>query len=139
MIVLGSWFLADCAGWISNPGVKVSFSPLATYTAPFHIPAYVFGLAFLRVSFFFAGIFALDKLLRLFANGKYFTTEIVSCIKALGFLVIADWLVTKILDATARSGVEITFGQLVLGLLIILIAWIMDEGRKMQEEQELTV
>ncbi|MEI9863261.1 MAG: DUF2975 domain-containing protein [Limisphaerales bacterium] len=39
----------------------------------------------------------------------------------------------------ASRGVEITFGQLVLGLLIILIAWIMDEGRKIQEEQELTV
>ena len=28
---------------------------------------------------------------------------------------------------------------LFMGFLIIFIAWIMDEGRKMQEEQELTV
>ena len=29
--------------------------------------------------------------------------------------------------------------NLVFGLIIILVAWIMDEGRKIQEEQELTV
>jgi hypothetical protein len=29
--------------------------------------------------------------------------------------------------------------RLGIGLLILLIAWIMDEGRKIQEEQELTV
>jgi hypothetical protein len=33
----------------------------------------------------------------------------------------------------------IDFGLLLAGILIILIAWIMDEGRKIQEEQELTV
>ncbi len=34
---------------------------------------------------------------------------------------------------------NINFGPLLAGIVIILIAWIMDEGRKIQEEQELTV
>jgi hypothetical protein len=34
---------------------------------------------------------------------------------------------------------KISVNLLVLGLLILLISWIMDEGRKIQEEQELTV
>jgi Protein of unknown function (DUF2975) len=33
----------------------------------------------------------------------------------------------------------INLGMLLAGTVIILIAWIMDEGRKIQEEQELTV
>jgi hypothetical protein len=33
----------------------------------------------------------------------------------------------------------INFGFLLAGTVIVLIAWIMDEGRKIQEEQELTV
>jgi hypothetical protein len=33
----------------------------------------------------------------------------------------------------------INLGYLLAGTIIILIAWIMDEGRKIQEEQELTV
>ena len=36
-------------------------------------------------------------------------------------------------------GTGIDFGLLLAGLAIVVIAWIMDEGRKIQEEQELTV
>jgi hypothetical protein len=36
-------------------------------------------------------------------------------------------------------GWGIDFGPLLIGAIIVLIAWIMDEGRKIQEEQELTV
>jgi hypothetical protein len=36
-------------------------------------------------------------------------------------------------------GTGINFGQFFIGVIIVLIAWIMDEGRKIQEEQELTV
>ncbi len=36
-------------------------------------------------------------------------------------------------------GAGIDFGPPLAGLVIIVIAWIMDEGRKIQEEQELTV
>jgi hypothetical protein len=34
---------------------------------------------------------------------------------------------------------RINFGLLLSGIIIFIIAWIMDEGRKIQEEQELTV
>jgi hypothetical protein len=139
LIVCVSFFLADFFGLISNPGVKVSFSPMLTFTSPFKIPALVLCAAFLRAGLFLAGIFILDKLLRFFAAGNFFTAHTVHCIKLLGCFVIGDWIVTKILDAMAGSGILFTFGQLVLGLLIVLIAWIMDEGRKIQEEQELTV
>ena len=33
----------------------------------------------------------------------------------------------------------INFGYLLVGIGIVIVAWIMDEGRKIQEEQELTV
>ena len=36
-------------------------------------------------------------------------------------------------------GTGINFAQLLIGTVIFLIAWIMNEGRKIQEEQELTV
>ena len=36
-------------------------------------------------------------------------------------------------------GTGIDFGTFFVGASVILAAWIMDEGRKMQEEQELTV
>jgi hypothetical protein len=36
-------------------------------------------------------------------------------------------------------GTNFDFGRLLAGATIILIAWIMDEGRKIQEEHELTI
>jgi hypothetical protein len=36
-------------------------------------------------------------------------------------------------------GTGFDFGLVLTGIVIVLIAWIMDEGRKIQEEQELTV
>jgi hypothetical protein len=36
-------------------------------------------------------------------------------------------------------GTGIDFGSPLIGMIVFLIAWIMDEGRKIQEEQELTV
>jgi Protein of unknown function (DUF2975) len=139
-VVFGLLFLADLLGYpIVGPGVKISFSPLLTYTSPFKIPAIVLVLGFIRVGLFFAGILILFWLLDLFEAGKFFAAQNVQYIKLLGFLVIGDWVVTKILDAFAKSGMQISFGQLAVGLLVILISWIMDEGRKIQEEQELTV
>jgi hypothetical protein len=139
-LLCGLGFLADLAGYSIIPaGVKISFSPLLTYTSPFSIPSMVLIVAFLRCGLFLVGILVLFWLLDLFEAGNFFTAQSVRHIKSLGALVIVDWVLTKILDSMARSGVEISFGQLVLGLLIFLIAWIMDEGRKIQEEQELTV
>jgi hypothetical protein len=40
---------------------------------------------------------------------------------------------------TFDFGTGIDFGMPLGAVIIILIAWIMDEGRKIQEEQELTV
>jgi hypothetical protein len=34
---------------------------------------------------------------------------------------------------------DLSLTQAFIGLMIIFVAWIMDEGRKIQEEQELTV
>ena len=140
LFVFGSLFLADLAGFGAiNEGVKIFFSPLLTYQAPFKIPAIVLVLAFLRCGLWLVGALILFWWLDLVEAGEFFTAQCVRHIRLLGVLVISDWALTKVLDSMAHCGIEFTFGQLVLGLLIILIAWVMDEGRKIQEEQELTV
>ena len=63
--------------------------------------------------------------------------------------VCRDWAPLGIGHVTTRAyrmgfftfnfGTAIDFGPLLAGAVIILIAWIMDEGRKIQEEQALTV
>jgi hypothetical protein len=138
-IVFGSVFLADLAGvHIIPSGVKISFSPLLTYSSPFKIPVVVLVLAFLRAGLFFVGALVLFWLLDLFEAGKFFTGQNVHYIKLLGWFVLSDWVVLRLLDVLAH-GLSPDPVELAVGLLIVLIAWIMDEGRKIQEEQELTV
>jgi len=86
---------------------------------------------------FFAGGLILFWLLDLFEAGQFFTAQIVHYINLLGWFVLADWVLIRVLDAMAHGFSLDT--RLAVGLLIVLISWIMDEGRKIQEEQELTV
>jgi hypothetical protein len=121
ILVVGLFVLADLAGiHIMPSGGQISFSPGSTYSAPFKIPPAVLVLAFLRISLFFAG-----------QNVRY--------IRLLGWFLLSDWVIERVLDAVAYGWGYIRIGELLLGLLIVLIAWVMDEGRKIQEEQELTV
>jgi hypothetical protein len=121
------------------PGVtKLSLSPHQTYTAPFDIPARVIVVAVGRFSLIGFGLFLLNRLFGQFERGNFFTNENVRCIKYLGLIVAGDWLLKTILDLMAgRIGLELN--ELLFGLFIVLIAWIMDEGRKIHEEQQLTV
>ena len=111
----------------------------------------------------------LAKLFRFYERGLIFAAETIHCIKTLGFLCAINWLLLLVLNIANRwfpvppppplppdvkvtvvkSGFSmgffsfsiggINFGFLFAGIVIVLIAWIMDEGRKIQEEQELTV
>ena len=80
-------------------------------------------------------------------------------VKSLGLTVVGLWFTQTILELMADQGLRgsgtvypfltVVFGSyqvhlthifgLLFGILLVLIAWIMDEGRKIQEEQELTV
>ncbi len=111
----------------------------------------------------------LAKLFHFYERGLIFSTGTIRCVKTLGVLCVINWLLLLILNVANRwfpappppplpPGVKVTvvkssfhmgffsfsvgginFNFLLAGIVIILIAWIMDEGRKIQEEQELTV
>jgi hypothetical protein len=116
--------------------------PFSRYASVRAIPGSLLILGFVRAGFFFAGAFVLNRLLRSFAGGILFTARNITGIKCLGYLVISDWVVVKFLNAIASRSLVIgfdDFAKLAVGFLFVLLAWIMDEGRKIQEEQELTV
>ncbi len=135
LMILGCWF-----GWVGIlPGTtKIMFSEHQVYTAPFEIPTVVLELASIRfgLMIFCAGV--LFRLLGLYRQGKYFTAQNISYLRFLGYYVVIDWFVTLQLEILAHQA-TIFFTQPLIGLVIIFLAWIMDEGRKIQEEQELTV
>jgi len=109
----------------------------------------------------------LARLFQFYERGLIFTSETIRCIKTLGVLCVINWLFTsvgmvlkhlspppplpspgitiKIIPSSFSMGFfsfsiyGINVGLLLAGIIIVIIAWIMDEGRKIQEEQELTV
>jgi hypothetical protein len=107
----------------------------------------------------FMGIWAwfCYRLFNLCAHGDLFTSKIVFYIRRVGYtyflMMLASFVsrlflvhqVTANLPATKTNsewqlnGLISLLISFVPGLLILFIAWIMDEGRKIQEEQELTV
>jgi hypothetical protein len=102
------------------------------------------------------------KLLSHYAKGHWFAPQAVRWMRWIGILslVRGSWNIWNNFHARWHDGFfhgvqgapvvaqmfvypNFIFSQLlhnlVFGCVIILIAWIMDEGRKIQEEQELTV
>jgi hypothetical protein len=97
----------------------------------------------------------LVKLFRLYEIGQIFRPANVRCFRNLSRALIA-WCLVNIasgellsLALTAHHPpgqrmISVGFGSpditaLLVGLILSVIAWVMEEGRKMQEEQDLTV
>ena len=84
------------------------------------------------------------KLFQQYARGNLFTKKIVHYIHQIGsfyvFAIGEKWFVERLWE---KQHFQFSFYDSAIpmyaGFLIIFIAWIMDEGRKIQEEQELTV
>jgi hypothetical protein len=83
------------------------------------------------------------KLFGFFEKGILFTVETVRCIQMLGGIYLVSYLVELgfyffvPLSRTQQMGTGVS--DLFTGFLIICIGWLIDEARKIHEEQELTV
>ena len=113
------------------PAAKTDAPPFNTY------------LIIINLVIFLISFRTILKLLGFFEKGILFATETVRCIKILGCLAIISGAIELIFwIATQNPGTRTLgtgLGNLFEGFFIFFIAWIMDEGRKIQEEQELTV
>jgi hypothetical protein len=100
------------------------------------------------------------KLFSVYARGDLFTPKVVRYMRWIGItsVLVGIWSIYSELSMSVNAGylkyapssgweiiswLQHIFYQLafnlLLGFVIIFVAWIMDEGRKIQEEQELTV
>ena len=101
------------------------------------------------------GFWLCGKLFMYYARGDLFSPKIVSCIRQIGWVGIIKGILSGIsmfvlmhsspappsvglIMAAPMSLLTMLLG-IAPGIALICVAWIMDEGRKIQEEQELTV
>ncbi len=97
----------------------------------------------------------LSKLFRTFENLEFFSKSSVQCLRKMGYCILLNQLIYPVFCALISFTLTMSnppgsrmisislgtpqFSLLIIGSIIILISWIMDEGRKMQEEQAATV
>ena len=102
-----------------------------------------------------ASLLSLARLFRLYEEGQIFTARVVATIRRLGFLIIgaqfADLLfqVLSSIVLTMHNGVghrEVSVGlgsnhleMLLIAAIVIFSSWVMDEGRRLQAESDLTI
>jgi len=93
-------------------------------------------------------VIAVYRLLNLYEKGIIFSAENVSQIRRLGQLAVFYGVLTACLPVFESPQIQFPptlplaiLGSpgVIAGCLTVIIAWVMDEGRKIQEEQELTV
>jgi Protein of unknown function (DUF2975) len=90
---------------------------------------------------------AFYRLLCLYEQGIIFSAANVAHIRRLGQLALLYGIFRPCLAVFTKHAIYfpalpiniLLSPWLVIGCLIIIVAWIMDEGRKTQEEQALTV
>lgn len=102
-----------------------------------------------------AGFYYLIKLFSMYEKGVIFSEDNVNCYRKLGYLIFCS-MFADILHSSAMSVIlslhnppgqriltvslsssEIAIG--VIGMIVVLISRVMDAGRELKEEQELTV
>jgi len=119
------------------------------YASAADIPAVMYILYALGAAVYLLGIISFYRLLCLYEKGVIFSAANVSEIKKLGSYLVFYGLLAFVAEvvSTGRFVLVLPWSLLemvsspwiVAGGAINLVAWIMDEGRKIQEEQELTV
>lgn len=119
-------------------GLKVVIAPGHVYATAAEVPPGVLPLWVVQNLLNLWGGVMLLRLFWLYGRGILFSAKNVVCIRFFGWLLMINWFIDLEIQAEFRDyGLSTT--TLFVGLLIIFVAWIMDEGRKIQEEQELTV
>ena len=86
------------------------------------------------------------RLFTLYSQGILFSPANVRYIKALGYWMIGFWGISILVQSLQflQDTQQFLFkfmldGYFFGGVLVLLLAWIMEEGRKLHEEQTLTV
>ena len=139
--VMGGYtLLAFFMGWgfATEPHVRIVVSEHHIYTSPADMPNEVLAYWLVKMFWSFVCSGLLFALFNLYRRGIFFSAKNTRLIRALGYYLMVDWLIDYLLQGAVRD-MQLSTTPLFIGLIIIFVSWIMDEGRKIQEEQELTV
>jgi hypothetical protein len=145
------------------PGFQMLLLPIVVAHTEFSLKLRVIGflLSCLPMSVDLFCTLTLFRLFRLYETGKIFTDINVRCYRRLGYALIL-WVIAGVLSGLLFSGLIVladsSGGQgtivdwvgivgwgmaylstFLIGWVILMISWVMDEGRQLEEDQALTI
>jgi hypothetical protein len=122
---------------------------------PLTLRVYACLLYMIPTALVMAQFYYLAQLFQLYAKGMIFAKQNINYLKKIGFMLIwqaiavilVQPLITMVLTINAAPGEHIfavalsndEVSSMAIGGIVILISWVMNEGRKLQEESALTV
>jgi len=117
------------------------------YASTLDIPKPMYLLWATGTAVYLLGVISFYRLLCLYEKGVIFSGANVSEMKKLGSYLAGYGILAVAANVIYAGGIifpwvlleGIASPWIVVGGAIYIVAWIMDEGRKIQEEQELTV
>lgn len=145
----------ECAIFMKSPGAK-AFNVLDKLPLVFeHRLVALGGVLFSQLPLYL-GYCVLRRLFSLYRVGTIFGASTVLCYRRLGYLMIAasaffvpigegiSMMALSLSNPPGSRVFGIGFGtpgleMILMGIMIIVISWIMDEGRKIEEERSYTV
>ena len=103
-------------------------------------------LSWIEFAYTVIGIWLLYRLFGFYKSGLIFARVTIQGYRWIALWLLAGWIIPNLHQIITRfllgRFARLSFSVdefMVGGLLLMLISWIMDEGRKLQEEQALTV
>ena len=146
--IVGGGLFGLLYGVLSTYGIKIPLPDVARLAAAHPQPGFLTSplgvvsecLTLGLVVFWYLTVI---RLLGFFERGILFTAETVRWIQVLGGIYIAKFLLALagcfLPGAPVSHLFEASVSYLFAGFTIIFIGWLIDEARKIREEQELTV
>ncbi len=151
--------LADLLFWLSFNHLPVGFAVQLPVPTPQTLPIETRLLAFLSSlipnAVIIYGLFNLKELFSLYEKGIVFTQKNVQCFQRIGFSIIGFVfaciiktpflsLALTMYNPPGEHMLSLQFGSenvstLIMGALVILISWVMNEAAKLEHEQAHTV
>jgi hypothetical protein len=139
-------------GWVALnfKSVHVATGMVSLFSLPYasvsDIPAPIYVLWAIGTGIYLLGVISFYRLLNLYEKGVIFSAANVREMKRLGTYLAVYGILAVTANATYTGGISpftlldfVASPWIVGGGAINLVAGIMDEGRKIQEEQALTV
>lgn len=147
------WFFYNDLPAAAQAGARIGVLIVGPVAGPLRLLAFAITMISAGVTLW--GCYTLRRLFRLYASGRIFDAENAVCFRRLGWIFIVQVLANLItvpglavtLSAQNPPGQkQLAFsigsgelGGLLAGAMILVIAAVMEEGRKLEEDQRLTV